>query len=328
VISRRAFIGAIAGGLAAAPVAASSQPAKKQTRIGYLTGGALEPEKNWIDSFRQGLQELGWVDGSNVVIELRASAGRADRLSSLADGLIRSKVDLLVTGGDAATLAAKNATSSVPIVMVTVADPVGIGLVPSLARPGGNITGLADLHADLVPKRLEILKELTPGASHVTVLLNPANPAHALQLRALQAAAPAVSVTVLPLEVSDPAGLDRVFAGLKRERPAGLIVLGDRMFGANRKRIVELSISNRLPTVYTHKWWVESGGLVSYGANFADLYRRVATYVDKILKGAKPGDLPVEQPTRLELVINLKTAGAIGIRVPAALLARADEVIQ
>ena len=147
-------------------------------------------------------------------------------------------------------------------------------------------------------------------------------------MRALQAAAPAVSVTVLPLEVSDPAGLDRVFAGLKRERPAGLIVLGDRMFGANRKRIVELSISNRLPTVYTHKWWVESGGLVSYGANFADLYRRVATYVDKILKGAKPGDLPVEQPTRLELVINLKTAGAIGIRVPAALLARADEVIQ
>ena len=328
MIGRRAFIGAVAGGLAVAPVTASSQPAKKPARIGYLTGGALDLEKNWIASFRQGLKELGWVEGSNVVIELRASAGRVDRLSSLVDGLIRSKADLLVTGGDAATLAAKNATSSVPIVMVTVADPVGIGLVPSLARPGGNITGLADLHADLVPKRLEILKEIVPGGSQVAVLLNPANPAHALQLRALQAAAPAVSVTVLPKEVAEPGGIDRAFAALKRERPAGLIVLGDRMFGANRKRIVEQSISSKLPTVYTHRWWVESGGLVSYGANFDDLYRRLATYVDKILKGTRPGDLPVEQPTRLELAINLKAAGAIGIRVPPTLLVRADQVIQ
>jgi len=328
VIGRRAFIGAVAGGLAVAPVAASSQPAKKPARLGYLTGGALDPEKSWIASFRQGLQELGWIEGGNVVIELRASTGRVDRLARLVEGLIRSKVDVLVTGGDAATLAAKSVSGSVPIVMVTVADPVGIGLIPSLARPGGNITGLADLHGDLVPKRLEILKELVPGASQVAVLLNPANPAHALQLKALRTAAPAVSVTVLPREVSEPAGLDRVFAALKRQRPAGLIVLGDRMFGANRKRIVDLSIENRLPTVYTHRWWVESGGLVSYGANFADLYRRVATYVDRILKGAKPSDLPVEQPTKFELVINLKAAKALGLTIPPALLARADEVIE
>jgi putative ABC transport system substrate-binding protein len=313
VISRRAFIGAVAGGLAVAPAVSPAQQAKKVARIGYLTGGSIELEKGWIASLQQGLRELGYVEGETVVVELRGAAGRADRLPGLADGLIRSKVDVLVTAGDAATLAAKEATSTLPIVMVTVADPVAIRLIASLGRPGGNVTGLADQHADLVAKRLEILKDLVPSASHIAVLLNPANPSHALQLKGLQAAAPAVSVTVLPREVSDPAGIDRAFSALKRERVAGLIVLGDRMFGANRKRIVELAIVNRLPTVYTHRWWVESGGLLSYGANFNDLYRRVATYVDKILKGAKPGDLPVEQPTRLELVINLKTAKSIGL---------------
>jgi putative tryptophan/tyrosine transport system substrate-binding protein len=212
--------------------------------------------------------------------------------------------------------------------MVTVADPVGMGRVPGLGRPGGNITGLADLHADLVAKRLEILKDLVHSASQIVVLLNPANPSHALQLTGLKAAGRAVGVTVLPREVSEPGAIDRAFAALKRERPAGLIVLGDRMFGANRKRIVELTIANRLPTAFTHRWWVESGGLVSYGANFNDLYRRAATYVDKILKGAKPGDIPVEQPTRVELVINFETARAIGLRVPSSLLVRADEIIQ
>jgi ABC-type uncharacterized transport system substrate-binding protein len=250
-----------------------------------------------------------------VSIELREAAGRFDPLPGLSEGLIRSKIDVLVTAGDAAALAAKKATSVVPIVMVTVADPVGIGLVASLGRSGGNITGLADLHADLVAKRLEILKDLVPSASQIVVLLNPANPSHAVQLKGFQAAGRAVSVTVLPREVSEPDGIDRAFAALKRERPAGLIVLGDRMFGANRKQIVELTIANRLPTGFTHRWWVESGGLVSYGANFNDLYRRAATYVDKILKGAKPGDIPVEQPTRVELVINLKTARSIGLRV-------------
>ena len=328
MISRRAFIGAVAGGLAVAPAAASAQQAKKPARIGYLTGGSIELEKSWIASLQQGLRELGYVEGENVVLELRGAAGRADQLSGLAQGLIRSKVDVLVTAGDAATLAAKKATGTVPVVMVTVADPVGIGLVASLGHPGGNVTGLADLHADLVAKRLEILKDLVPSASHIAVLLNPANPSHALQLKGLQAAAPAVSVTVVPREAAEPAGIDRAFAAIKRERSAGLIVLGDRMFGAIRKRIVELALVNRLPTVYTHRWWVESGGLVSYGANFNDLYRHVATYVDKILKGAKPGDLPVEQPTRLELVINLRTARSIGLTVPPSLLARADEVIQ
>jgi len=294
VISRRAFIGAVAGGLAAAS-SVSAQQAKKVPRIGYLTGGSVELEKSWIASLQQGLREVGYVEGQSIVVELKGAAGRADQLPGLAESLIRSKVDVLVTAGDAATLAAKQATSTVPIVMVTVADPVAIGLVASLGRPGGNVTGLSDQHADLVAKRLEILKDLVPSASHIAVLLNPANPSHALQLKGLQAAAPAVSVTVLPREVSDAAGIDRAFAALKRERVGGLIVLGDRMFGANRERIVELAMVNRLPTVYTHRWWVESGGLVSYGANFNDLYRRVATYVDKMLKGARPADLPVEQ---------------------------------
>ena len=328
MISRRGFIGAVAGGLAVVPAVAPAQQTTKVPRIGYLTGGSVELEKSWITSLRQGLRELGYVEGQTVVIELRGAAGRADRLSGLAEGLIRSKVDVLVTAGDAATLAAKEATSIIPVVMVTVADPVAIGVVASLGRPGGNVTGLADQHADLVAKRLEILKDLVPSASHVAVLLNPANPSHALQLRGLQAAAAAVSVTVLPREVSESAGIDRAFVALKRERAAGLIVLGDRMFGAHRKRIVELAMANRLPTVYTHRSWVESGGLVSYGANFNDLYRRVATYVDKILKGTKPGDLPVEQPTRLELVINLKTARSTGLTVSPSLLARADEAIQ
>jgi putative ABC transport system substrate-binding protein len=328
VISRRAFIGAVAGALAAAAAAASAQPARKLARIGYLSGGLLDLERSWIASLQQGLRELGYVEGENVVIELRGAVGHADRLPGLAEGLIRSKVDVLVTAGDAATVVAKKATGVVSIVMVTVADPVGIGLIASLGHPGGNITGLTDLHADLVAKRLEILKDLVPSASEIAVLLNPTNPAHALQLTGLQAAGRAVSVTVLPREVAEPGGIDRAFAVLKRERPAGLIVLGDRMFGANRKRIVELSIVNRLPTVFTHRWWVESGGLVSYGANFNDLYRRVATYVDKILKGVKPADLPVEQPTRLELVINLKTARTLGLSVTPSLLARADEVIQ
>jgi len=327
VISRRAFIGAVAGGLAAAS-SVSAQQAKKVPRIGYLTGGSVELEKSWIASLQQGLREVGYVEGQSIVVELKGAAGRADQLPGLAESLIRSKVDVLVTAGDAATLAAKQATSTVPIVMVTVADPVAIGLVASLGRPGGNVTGLSDQHADLVAKRLEVLKDLVPSASHIAVLLNPANPSHALQLKGLQVAAPAVSVTVLPREVSDAAGIDRAFAALKRERVGGLIVLGDRMFGANRERIVELAMVNRLPTVYTHRWWVESGGLVSYGANFNDLYRRVATYVDKMLKGARPADLPVEQPTRLELVVNLKTAKSSGLTVPADLLARADEVIQ
>ena len=327
MISRRAFIGAVAGGLAAAS-SVSAQQAKKVPRIGYLTGGSVELEKSWIASLQQGLREVGYVEGQSIVVELKGAAGRADQLPGLAESLIRSKVDVLVTAGDAATLAAKQATSTVPIVMVTVADPVAIGLVASLGRPGGNVTGLSDQHADLVAKRLEVLKDLVPSASHIAVLLNPANPSHALQLKGLQVAAPAVSVTVLPREVSDAAGIDRAFAALKRERVGGLIVLGDRMFGANRERIVELAMVNRLPTVYTHRWWVESGGLVSYGANFNDLYRRVATYVDKMLKGARPADLPVEQPTRLELVVNLKTAKSSGLTVPADLLARADEVIQ
>jgi len=327
VISRRAFIGAIAGGLAAAPGVSAPQ-ARKLPRIGYLTGGSIELETDWISSLKTGLRELGFVERENVVIELRHAAGQGERLSELAEGLIRSKVDVLVTAGDSATLAAKKVTRVVSIVFVTVSDPVGIGLVPSLGRPGGNITGLSDLHGDLVAKRLGIMKDLVPSAALIAVVVNPANPSHTIQLKNLQAAAPAAGVTLLPREVSKPEGFEGAFAVFKRERAAGLIILGDRLFLSSRTRIVELMIASRLPTMFTQRRWVEGGGLVSYGAIFNDVYRRAAFYVDKILKGAKPGDLPVEQPTRLELVLNLKTAKAIGLTVPPPLLARADEVIQ
>ncbi len=314
--------------LLAAPLAAEAQPARKVPRIGYLAAGSVEIEKSWLAAFQQGLRDLGYVEGETIVIEQRYAAGRFERLPELAAELVRLKVDVLLVGGEAATLAAKKATSAIPIVIVTVADPVGIGLVASLAHPGGNVTGLSDLHADLVPKRLQLLKEVVPSASRVAVLLNPANPSHPLQLKGLQAGAAALGVTLFSLEVKGSEDIDRAFATMRKERPGGLFVLGDRVIGTHRRRIGKLAIKSRLPATATNRGWVEAGFLMSYGTIFPDQYRRAATYVVKILKGAKPADLPVEQPTRFELVINGKTAKALGLTIPPSVLLRADQVVE
>ena len=307
---------------------AEAQQAKNIPKLGYLSGASAERDKSWLAAFQQGLQELGYSEGKNIVIEQRRAAGQFERLPELAADLVRLKVDVLVVAGAPAAHAAKKTTSTIPIVMTNAADPVGTGLVASLAHPGGNVTGLSDFNAGVITKRLELLKDVVPSASRVAVLLNPANPTNPLQLKLTQAVAPALGVTLLSLEARGPDDIDRAFTAIRKERPGALLVMGDPMFGTHLKRIVELAAKSLLPAIYSTRPNVEAGGLMSYGTNFADLFRRAATYVDKILKGTKPADLPVEQPTRFELVINLKTAKALGLTIPPSVLLRADYVIQ
>ena len=326
-MDRRMFISAVVSGLLAAPFIARAQQASKIPRIGFLMEGSVEAETGYLADFQRGLRELGYVEGQNIVIEPRHAAGRADKLPELAAELVRLKVDVLVATSTPGALAARNVSSIIPIVTLS-PDPVGDGLAASLARPGGTITGVSDLHSGLISKRLQLLKEFAPSASRVAVLLNPAYPAHPRQLKDIQAAVTALGMTVLPFEVKGPDDIDRAFTTMEKERAGGLFVLGDRLLGVYGQRIAELAIKNRLPAIYTNRSWVARGGLMSYGANFTDLYSRMATYVDKILKGAKPADLPIEQPTKFELVINVKTAKALGITIPQSLLLRADEVIQ
>jgi len=306
---------------------AEAQQAKKLPRIGYLSGASAERDQSLVAAFQQGLQELGYLAGKNILIEQRYAGGQSERPPELAAELVRLKVDVLVAIGILAAHAAKKATSTIPIIM-NVADPVGSGLVASLARPGGNVTGVTDFHAGMVTKRLELLKEVVPVASRVAVLLNPANPSHLLQLKDIQASAPGLGLTVLSLEVRGPEDIGRAFATARKERAEGLVVLGDPMIGSQRKQIVDLAAKSRLPAIYTHSASVDAGGLMAYGTNFPELFRRMAIYVDRILKGAKPADLPVEQPTKFELVINLKTARALGVKIPAHLLMEAGKVIE
>jgi len=308
-------------------VSAEAQQAKKVSRIGYLGGGSAELEKVWIDAFLQGLRELGYFEGKNTVVERRYAAGRYEELPGLAAELIRLKVDVILAASTPVADSAKKSTTSIPIVMV-VADPVGTGLVASLARPGGNITGLSDFHADLVTKRLELLKEVVTPLSRVAVLSNPASPTCSTQFKHLNAAGPALALTLVAVEARNPEDLGNSFSLIKRERAGAVFVCGDRMFNTHRQQIFELVNNNQLPAIYSTKEYADSGGLMSYGANFPELYRRAAIYVDKILKGAKPADLPVEQPTKFELVINLKAAKQIGLTIPPNVLAKADRVIK
>ena len=310
------------------PCAANAQQSKKIAQIGFLSSRSVEVERSWLAAFQQGLGALGYWEAKNIVIEQRYAEARYERIPELLAELIRLKVDVLVALGDPAVHAAKKASSTIPIVMVTSPDPVGTGLVASLARPGGSVTGLSDFHADLMPKRLEFLKEIVPSVSRVAVLWNPASPSHPRQLKDLQAAAPAYRVTLLPLGINGPDEIEHAFAAIGKERPGGLLVIGDPVLVTHRKRIAELALKNRLPAIATLLQFAEAGFLITYGANFADLYRRAATYVDKILKGAKPADLPVERPVKFDLVINLKTAKALGVTVPRSLLLRADQVIE
>jgi putative ABC transport system substrate-binding protein len=333
-VDRRAFLGTVAGGLLAAPLASEAQPAGKVVRIGYLSlqrEDGRDGDQSWVAAFRKRLRDLGYVEGRNVAIEQRHAAGRADRLPELASELVRLKLNVLVVFGLSALIdAGWKAPDTLPIVFTIDPDPVGRGLVASLARPGGNVTGLSDAHADLVPKRLELLKEAAPSAVRVGVLFNPASSLGPAQLKTAQAAAPALGMTVLPVEVRGRGrqDIDRAFETMGKERFTGLLILGDPTVGVHRSRIVELAVKSRLPAVSTLREWAEAGLLMSYGTNFHDLWRRAATYVDKIVKGAKPGDLPVEQPTKFDLLINLKTAKALGLTIPSSLLLRADQVIE
>jgi putative tryptophan/tyrosine transport system substrate-binding protein len=308
---------------------AAAQLPAKAPRVGYLSpGSSFDPARlRRFEAFRQGLRELGYLEGQSIAIESRWAEGKYDRYPALAGDLARLKVDVIVTVGGAATQAAQQATRTIPIVMSVVIDPLGSRLVPSLARPGGNVTGLSLMGPDLVGKRLEVLKEVVPKVSQVALLWNPDHPGSPPQRREAEAAARALAVRLQSLEARGPQEIDSAFAAMTRERAGALVILNDAIFLNQRKQIADLAAKLRLPSVSGNREYVEAGGLIAYSADFLDLERRAATFVDKILKGAKPGDLPVEQPTKFELVINLRTAKAIGLAIPPSLLQRADQII-
>ena len=311
------------------PLVASAQQTAKVPRVGWLSPGSGTSDENFLASFRDGLRELGWVAGQNIAIESRWAEGRFERLPDLAAELVRLKVDVIVASVTQASLAAKHATGTIPIVMVGVGDPLGSGLVASLARPGGNVTGPSSMLAEASGKQLALLKETVPKASPVAVLWNPANPVwQAAALKETESAAQALGLRLQLLEARGPDELEGAFAAMTRERAGALFIPADIIFVRYAQRIADLAASYRLPAMFGFREHVQAGGLMSYAANFGVMFRRAATFVDKILKGAKPGDLPVEQPTKFELVINLKTAKALGLTIPQSLLLRADEVIQ
>jgi putative tryptophan/tyrosine transport system substrate-binding protein len=331
VISRRAFLGTVAGALLAAPLAAEAQQSGKVPRVGYLSVFSSSNPYPPSEAFWQGLHDLGWIEGQNIAIERRFAEGKAQRLPDLAVELVRLRVDLIFAETTPAARAVKQATTTIPIVFSPIADPIGSGLVANLARPGGNITGITFMAPELGGKRLELLKQAVPGMTRVGVLSHPGDPSEATVksvLEQTEAAARSLRVQILRLEVQGPNDFDRAFAAMSRERVGGLILIPSAMFVDERRRVVNLMVKDRLPAMFYFREFAEAGGLMSYGPNFRELFRRAATYVDKILKGAKPADLPVEQPTKFELIINLKTAKTLGLTIPDSLLGRVDEVIQ
>jgi putative tryptophan/tyrosine transport system substrate-binding protein len=311
--------------LAVGAIAEAQQP-KKVPRIGYLGSGSRSSAV--VEAFQQGLRDLGYIEGQNIAIEYRSTEGMAERLPNLAAELVRLKVDIIVVGGSPATQAARNATKTIPIVMTNVTGPVEIGLVASLAHPGGNVTGLSNVGSDLGGKQLELLKEASPKISRVAIVSDSAIPGNALWLGEMKVAAETLRITLQPVDVHHPDDFERAFSAIKNEHANALSALRNAVNSNYRARIVDFAAKSRLPAMYPDREDVEAGGLMSYGPNFADLFRRAATYVDKILKGAKPADLPVEQPTKFEFVINLKTAKQIGLTIPQSVLFRADKVIK
>jgi putative ABC transport system substrate-binding protein len=321
---RREFV-TFLGGAAAWPLAARGQQPDKIFKIGFIATGGVPL---YMNAFHDALQALGWIEGKNVIYEARYAENRLDRLPKMVAELLRLNVDVIVAGGTPAPLAAKRATATVPIVMTAAADPLGSGLVASLARPGGNVTGLSLMSADLVEKRLELLKEVLPGISSVAVLWNADHPFSALVFKETARAAQALRIEVQSLEVRSPGDIDGALTTAMWQNASALIAVEDPLTTDYRHQIADFAAENRLPAIYGLRMFVDAGGLLSYGADLADLYRRAAGYVDKVLKGAKPSDLPVEQPTKFELVVNLKTAKALGLIIPPTLLATADEVIE
>ena len=307
---------------------ADAQQSGKIPRIGFLGNSTPALEENLVGPFREGLHDLGYGEGKNILIEYRWAEGKYERFPALIGELIAQKVNIIVTAGTPASLAVKKAAPSIPLVMIAVGDPIGTGLIKSLAEPGGNVTGLTSIAADLEGKRIELLREVIPKLSHVAVFWNPASPFQVNSEKEVQAAARAFKMKVLSLGVQAPEQFDNAFATIRKERPRALLVLADRLFLHNRARIMEFTTKQRLPGVYAYLELVEAGGLMSYGPSYADMHRRAATFVDKILKGRKPSDLPVEQPMKFELVINLKSARQIGLTIPQWTLMKADRVIK
>jgi len=314
--------------LLAVAVAAEAQQPAKVSRIGYLAGGSLSSISNRTEAFRQGLRELGYVEGKNIVIEWRSAEGKLDRLPALAAELVRLKVDVIVSSAASQTPVAKEATKTIPIVMAQDNDPVATGIVASLARPGGNITGLAALTPELSGKRLELLKEVVPKLSRVAVLGTSTIPGYTLSLKETERAAGAFEVKLQYLDILDPRDIENAFGAASKGRAEAVLALGGPVLLTQRTQVADLAVKNRLPVIHPRPEFVEAGGLMTYGVDIADLHRRAATYVDKILKGAKPADLPVEQPTKFELIINLKAAKQIGLTIPPNVLVRADRVIK
>ena len=325
-MKRREFI-TLLGGAATLPLAARAQQAGKLPTIGYLGGGAPISQRAWVDAFVQRLRELGWIDGRNVAIEYRWGEGRAERFAEIAAEFVRLKVDVILAGGTEAAVAAKQATSVIPIVFPSAGDPIGSRLVASLARPGGNVTGLSNLGSGLAAKRLELLREVFPELRRLAVMLNADYSGGVTESGEMDVAARTLGLELIPLPIRRVEDIAPAFAGLKG-RAEGLYTIGDSLVHVHRLRINTFALAARLPTMFSQREFVEAAGLMSYGTNFPDLNRRAADFVDKILRGAKPADLPVEQPTKFEFVINLTTAKALGLDVPPTLLARADEVIE
>ncbi len=328
-MDRRAFLGTLAGGLLAAPLSAAAQPTPKPARVALVCGARCEG--GGYDAFRQGLRDLGWVEGRNLVVDVRGAEGQPDRLPALVAELVAGKPDIIVAVAPRPARAAKDGAGAIPLVFVAVADPIAAGIVPSLARPGGNVTGLSTLvPGGFMGKNLQFLKEVVPTASRIAVLWSSKNPLHVTLIpKELTPSAPPLGVELQMLDVTDPEGIAPAVEAAVHGRAQALLVLGDPMFHRPFGRVPNLALRARLPSMYLDRDVVTvGGGLLSYGPDWGAMFRRAAAYVDKILKGAKPGDMPVEQPTKFDLVINLKTAKALGLTIPPSLLQRADQVIE
>ena len=327
---RRKLLVALGAGALAVPFGSFAQQQGKVWRVGFLMARSrlASLDSDVFGAFPRGMRELGYVEGKNLVIEWLSAEGKYERLPGLASELVRLKVDVIVAAGPPAISAAQKVTSTVPIVMANASDPVGSGYVKSLAHPGGNITGLSDLSGDLGPKRLEMLLSMVPKLTRVAVLVNRGNPSHAVALKSIRVAAQKAGVTILSAEAQTPQEIERAFSMMVRQNAGAIMVPGDALFTPQHRQIAELAAKNRLPSISLRREYVVAGGLMSYGQNATENFRRAATYVDKIFKGAKPGDLPVEQPTIFELFINGKTANALGLKIPQSLLISAEKVIE
>ena len=325
-LGRREFITMLGGAVGAWPLVAHAQ--QKLHRVGFMGNSTTALETNLVDAFREGLRELGYEEGRNIVIEYRWADGKYERFPALIAELIAAKVDVIVTAGTPAALAVKKATTTVPLVMVAVGDPVGTGLVPSLARPGGNLTGLSSIAPDLEGKRLDLLREIVPKLSNVAMFFNSLNPFHVASMQQAGTAAQAMGIKLQQHDIRKSEDLDRAFAAVRKKRPDALLILADRVFLHNRQRMIDFTEEQHLPNINAYTELVEAGGLMSYGPSYEDMHKRAAIYVDKILKGAKPADLPIEQPSKFTFVINLNAAKALGVTMPPSLITLADKVIE